>query len=167
LASKVLDATSFYAGIPFSSQEPSFTTPLVFEEIKHIKKEQAAISALIESKRLQIIEPDKKFSEIVRQKAKETGDFHNLSEEDVSVLALCLQIHGEILTDDFAISNVAKHLNLTVLPIMTKGVVKTNWIYFCSGCEKSFSRLSVCPICGNRLRRKSTKLKSSSHPIRK
>jgi len=154
LASKVLDATSFYAGIPFSSQEPSFTTPLVFEEIKHIKKEQAAISALIESKRLQIIEPEKKFSDIVQQKAKETGDFHKLSEEDISVLALCLQLSGELITDDFAISNVAKHLNLPVLPIMTKGVVKTNWTYFCSGCEKSFSKLSVCPICGNRLRRR-------------
>ena len=167
MASKVLDATSFYAGIPFSSQETSFTTPLIFEEIKHIKKEQAAISALVESKRLQIIEPEQKFSEIVIQKAKETGDFQNLSEEDISVIALCLQIRGELLTDDFSISNVAKHLTLTVLPVMTKGVVKTNWIYFCSGCEKSFSKISVCPICGNKLRRKSTKIKSSSNPVHK
>jgi UPF0271 protein len=167
LASKVLDATSFYAGIPFSSQETSFTTPLIFEEIKHIKKEQAALSALVESKRLQIIEPEQKFSETVRQKAKETGDFQNLSEEDISVIALCLQIRGELLTDDFAISNVAKHLTLRVLPVMTKGVVKTSWIYFCSGCEKSFSKISVCPICGNKLRRKSTKIKSSSNPVHK
>ncbi|MGI0072969.1 MAG: NOB1 family endonuclease [Nitrosotalea sp.] len=167
MASKVLDATSFYSGIPFASQETSFTTPLVFEEIKHIKKEQAVISTLIESKRLRIIEPEQKFTEIVRQKAMETGDFHNLSEEDVSVIALCLQLRGELLTDDFATSNVAKHLNLMVFPVMTKGVIKTNWVYFCSGCEKSFSKLSVCPICGNKLRRKSTKLKPSSSPVRK
>ena len=156
MASKVLDATSFYAGIPFSSQETSFTTPLVLEEIKHIKKEQAAISALIESKRLQIIEPEKKFIVIVQQKAMETGDFHNLSKEDISVIALCLQFRGELLTDDFATSNVAKHLNLTVLPVMTGGVIKTNWTYYCSGCEKSFSKHSVCPLCGNKLRRKSS-----------
>ena len=165
MASKVLDATSFYAGIPFSSQESSFTTPLVFEEIKHIKKEQAAISALIESKRLQIIEPEKKLVETVVQRAKDTGDFPNLSKEDISVLSLCLQLSGELLTDDFAISNVAKHLNLIVLPVMTKGVVKTSWTYFCSGCEKSFSKLSICPLCGNRLRRRPTK--SSANPIRK
>jgi UPF0271 protein len=157
LASRVLDASSFYAGIPFSSQEISFTTPLVFEEIKHIKKEQEAITALIELKRLRVIEPERKFTEIVKQKATETGDFHNLSEEDISVIALCLQLGGELLTDDFAISNVAKHLNLKVLPVMTRGVVKTNWIYFCSGCEKSFSKLSLCPICGNMLRRRSSK----------
>jgi len=157
LASRVLDASSFYAGIPFSSQEISFTTPLVLEEIKHIKKEQEVVTALIELKRLRVIEPERKFTEIVRQKATETGDFHNLSEEDISVIALCLQLGGELLTDDFATSNVAKHLNLKVLPVMTKGVVKANWIYFCSGCEKSFSKLSICPICGNKLRRRSTK----------
>ncbi len=167
MASRILDATSFYAGIPFSSQEMSFTTPLVFEEIKHIKKEQAAISALIESKRLRIIEPERKFSDTVRKKAKETGDFHNISKEDISVIALCLQLDGELLTDDFAISNVAKHLNLKVLPVMTKGAVKTNWIYFCSGCEQSFSQVSVCPICGNKLRRRSSKGKPSSNPVRK
>ena len=167
MASRILDATSFYAGIPFSSQEMSFTTALFFEEIKHIKKEQAAIAALIESKRLRIIEPEPKFSDIVRQQAKETGDFHNLSKEDISVIALCLQLDGELLTDDFAISNVAKHLNLKVLPVMTKGAVKTNWIYFCSGCEQSFSQVSVCPICGNKLRRRSTKGKPSSNPVRK
>jgi UPF0271 protein len=166
LDSKVLDATSFYSGIPFASQETCFTTPLVFEEIKHIKKEQAVISTLVESKRLRVIEPEQKFTEIVKQKANETGDFHNLSEEDISVIALCLQLHGELLTDDFATSNVAKHLNLMVFPVMTKGVIKTNWVYFCSGCEKSFSKLSVCPICGNKLRRKSTKLKPSSNPVR-
>ncbi len=167
MASKVLDATSFYAGIPFSSQEVSFTTPLVLEEIKHIKKEQAAISVLLESKRLKIIEPERKFTDLVQQKAKQTGDSHNLSEEDISVIALCLQLGGELLTDDFAISNVAKHLNLKVLPLMTRGAVKKNWIYFCSGCEKPFSKVSVCPICGNKLIRRLANGKSSSHPVTK
>jgi UPF0271 protein len=152
-----LDATSFYAGIPFSSQEVSFTTPSVLEEIKHIKKEQAAISTLIESKRLRILEPELKFIDMVQKKAIETGDLHNLSEEDISVIALSLQLDGELLTDDFATSNVAKHLDLKVLPVMTKGIDKTNWFYFCSGCEKSFSKVSICPICGNKLRRRLSK----------
>jgi endoribonuclease Nob1 len=167
LASKVFDATSFYAGIPFSLQETGFTTPLVFDEIKHIKKEQAATSALIESKKLVIINPEQRYTDTVLQKAKETGDFPSLSKEDISVLALCLQLSGELLTDDFAISNVAKHLNLKVLPIMTRGAVKTNWFYFCSGCEESFSKVSVCPICGNKLIRRSPKRQSSSGPVSK
>ncbi len=159
MAFKIFDATSFYAGIPFSSQETGYTTPLVFEEIKHIKKDQAATAVLVESERLVIIDPEQKFTDVVLQKAKETGDFSSLSKEDISVLALCLQLGGELLTDDFAVSNVAKHLNLRVLPIMTKGADKVEWTYFCSCCEKSFSKVSVCPICGNKLRRKLAKSK--------
>ena len=160
MASRVLDATSFYAGIPFASQDISYTTPLVFEEIKHIKKDQYAITMLIESNRLKIIEPEKKYVEMAVKKSQETGDYQRLSKEDVSIIALCLQIGGELITDDFAISNVAKHMNLKVMPVMTKGADKMNWIYFCSGCNSSFSKISICPICGNKLRRKAVKKSS-------
>ena len=158
MASKVLDATSFYAGIPFSSQETSFTTPFIFEEIKHIKKEQDVINTLIESNRLKIIEPEREFVYRVQQKASQTGDIQSLSKEDVSILALCLQLNGELVTDDFSILNVAKNLNLKVSPLMTKGIARINdWIYFCSGCQKKFSKISHCPICGNKLKRRSAK----------
>ncbi|MDE1765895.1 MAG: nucleotide-binding protein [Thaumarchaeota archaeon] len=162
---RILDSTSFYAGIPFSSQDVSYTTPLVFEEIKHIKKDQGAIDVLIESDRLKIIEPEKKFVDITLGKAEETGDYQSLSKEDVSVIALCLQTGGELVTDDFAVSNVAKHMNLKVLPVMTKGADKIKWIYFCAGCRTSFSKDSICPMCGNKLVRKSSKSKSSSDPV--
>lgn len=157
MASRVLDATSFYAGIPFASQDISYTTSLVLEEVKHIKKNQGAITVLIESNRLKIIEPERRFTEIVLRKAEETGDHQYLSKEDVSVVALCLQLEGELVTDDFAVSNVAQHLNLKVMPIMTKGADKISWIYFCPGCKSSFSKVSICPVCGSKTRRKSSK----------
>lgn len=160
MASRILDATSFYAGIPFASQDISYTTPLVFEEIKHIKKDQDAITMLTETNRLRIIEPEEKYVEMVVKKSQETGDYQRLSKEDVSIIALCLQIGGELVTDDFAISNVAKHMNLKVIPVMTKGADKMNWIYFCSGCNSSFSKISICPICGNKLRRREVKKSS-------
>ena len=161
---RILDATSFYAGIPFSSQDVSYTTPLVFEEIKHIKKSQDAITALIDTNRLKIVEPEEKFTQLVLKKAEETGDYQRLSKEDVSVLALCLQLGGELLTDDFAVSNVAKHMDLKVFPVMTKGADKMKWVYFCSGCNTSFSKLSVCPTCGNKLvRRTERKVSSKNH----
>lgn len=165
MAFRILDATSFYAGIPFSSNEVSYTTPLVFEEVKHIKKSQDVITVLIESDRLKIVEPEKKFIQLVKSKAEETGDYQNLSKEDISVIALCLQMEGELITDDFAVSNVAKHLSLKVLPIMTKGADKIQWTYFCSACETNFSNASMCPICGNKLMRRSSKRKSSSNPV--
>ncbi|MGH9998416.1 MAG: nucleotide-binding protein, partial [Nitrosopumilaceae archaeon] len=87
--------------------------------------------------------------------------FQNLSTGDISVIALCLQLKAELVTDDFAVSNLAKQLNLTVVPVMTKGITRiANWIYFCSGCEKTFSQISKCPLCGNKLSRKLIKLKA-------
>ena len=163
---RVLDASAFYAGIPFASQEKSYTTPAVFEEIKHIKKNHEAIAALLDTKRLVIIDPDVKYIEEVLLKAKNTGDFHNLSKEDISVIALCIQLKAEMITDDFAVSNVARHLNLNVIPVMTSGITRVvDWIYFCPGCQKTFSHISECPLCGNKLRRKLSKRKSSTNPI--
>lgn len=155
MAFRVLDATSFYAGIPFSSQDVGYTTPLVFDEVKHIKKNEGAISALVDTGRLRIVEPEKKYAEMALKMAEETGDYQSLSVEDVSVIALCLQLGGELVTDDFSVSNVAKHMGLKVLPVMTEGAKKMEWVYFCSGCNRNFTRESFCPVCGTRLRRKS------------
>ncbi len=168
MASRVLDASAFYAGIPFASQEKSYTTSAVFDEIKHIKKNHDAINALIETNRLEILDPEQEYITKVLAKAKETGDFQNISKEDITVIALCLKLDGELVTDDFAVSNIAKYLHLKVSPIMTKGISQVkDWVYFCPGCGKIFSEISQCPICGSKLRRKSAKRKSSSSPISK
>ena len=162
MVSRILDASAFYAGIPFRSQLECFTTPQVYDEIKHIKKNHDALGILVETKRLKIIEPEKKYKDLVEKMAKATGDFRNLSSEDVSSIALCLQLNGEILTDDFAISNVAESLGLETIPLMTEGIKdKGNWVYYCPGCHKNFSEFSECPICGNSLRKKLLKGKSS------
>jgi UPF0271 protein len=158
LASRILDATSFYAGIPFSSQEQSFTTPLVFEEIKHIKKNHDAVQILIYLDRLRIIEPERENIDFVLEKANHTGDLINLSKEDVSILALSIQLNGELVTDDYAVSNVAKHLNLKVIPIMTKGISKVfDSVYFCPACGKIFKKILDCPVCGSKLKKKSSR----------
>ncbi len=168
MAFRILDATSFYAGVPFSSQEQSFTTPLVFEEIRHIKKSHDAVQALIDLERLKIIEPEKKFTELVLEKADQTGDLPDLSKGDISVLALGMQLRGELVTDDYTVSNVAKHLSLRVIPIMTKGISRVlESVYFCPACNKEFKKMSDCPICGSKLRKRSSKRKPSSNPIGK
>lgn len=165
---KILDASAFYAGIPFASSEKSLTTPDVFDEIKHIKKDHKAIEMILETKRLEIMTPESQYIKKVLFKSKATGDFQNLSKGDISVIALCLQLKGELVTDDFAVSNLARQLNLTVVPVMTNGITRVaNWIYFCSGCEKPFSGISKCPLCGNKLSRKLSKGESSTSPVSK
>ncbi len=152
---RILDASAFYAGIPFSTTNEFFTTSLIFDEIKHIKKNHDAIGTLMETKRLKISDPDEEFVDKVKAASKKTGDFNHLSKQDISVIALCLQMNGEIITDDFAISNVAKNLNLKVSPLMTSGINDVgNWIHYCPGCKKNFESGSECPLCGTQLKRK-------------
>ena len=167
MVSRILDASAFYAGIPFASSEKSYTTSLVLDEIKHIKKSHEAVSVLIDTKRLEILDPEEKYLEKVLSMAKGTGDFQNLSGSDISVIALCLKLNGELVTDDFAVSNTARQLNLKVVPVMTQGITRViSWVYFCPGCKKTFSKITKCPLCGNNLRRRLGKWKPSSNPVR-
>lgn len=152
---RVLDASAFYAGIPFSTLDEFYTTPLIYDEIKHIKKNHDAIDVLLETNRLKIMEPEKEFLEMAVNESKKTGDYNQLSKQDVSAIALCLQLKGELITDDYSIENVAKNLNLKVSPLMTSGIKDVgSWIHYCPGCKKTFERGTECPLCGTLLRRK-------------
>jgi len=158
LAFRVLDSSAFYAGIPFSSNEPSYITSLIYGEIEHIKKDHDAIQILIETKRLMICDPEHQFIITVNDAAKKSGDFPNLSHEDISAIALCLQLKAELVTDDFAISNVAKNLSIKVIPVMTNGINDViTWTYYCPACKTNFSKITECPNCGNILKRRPLK----------
>ena len=158
MAFRVLDSTAFYAGIPFSSNEPNYTKSLVYNEIEHIKKDHDAVQILIETKRLMICDPEHQFIITANNTAKKSGDIPNLSDEDISTIALSLQLKAELVTDDFAISNVAKNIGIRVIPVMTNGIKNIiTWKYYCPGCKTNFSKITECPRCGNRLKRKPSK----------
>ena len=152
---RVLDATAFYAGIPFVSNDSFMTTSMVYDEIQHIKTKQGALEILQQTGRLQIRDPKKDSISIVRDTAKRTGDNTTISEQDVSIIALALENKIELITDDFAVTNVAKQLKIKTSSLMTQGISTVGkWISYCSMCGKEFSREKECPICGNKLNRK-------------
>ena len=152
---RILDASAFYAGVPFGSAEDCYTTSLVYDEIKHIKKNQDALGTLLETNRLKIREPDKESTTAAVKAARDTGDYQQLSKQDVSIIALCIELNGEIITDDFAISNVARNLGLKISPIMTQGITDVGkWVHYCPGCRTNHSSGSECPMCGTPLKRK-------------
>ena len=152
---RILDASAFYAGVPFRSSDDCYTTSLVFDEIKHIKKNHGVVTTLVETNRLKIIDPGTQETDSVIKIAKDTGDFSQLSKQDISILALCIKLEGQIITDDFAVSNVAKNIGLTVYPIMTLGIKDIRkWVYYCPGCHQNFSNKNHCPNCGSTLKRK-------------
>ena len=152
---RILDASAFYAGVPFSSSSVYHTTSLVYDEISHIKKNHGALEILLETKRLKIREPDKKSTDVAVKAAKDTGDYSQLTKQDISIIALCIEMSGEIISDDFAISNVVKNLGLKISPIMTQGIKDVGkWIHYCPGCKTNHTNVKECPICGTPLKKK-------------
>ena len=56
----IIDSTAFYAGLPFRSLERYYTTPQINDELQKIPFFSTRIETLINSNRLQIVEPSSK-----------------------------------------------------------------------------------------------------------
>ena len=165
---RILDASAFYAGVPFSSSNDCYTTSLVYDEIKHIKKNHEVLETLLETNRLKIRDPDEESTKAAIRASKNTGDYQQLSKQDLSIIALCIGHNGQIITDDFAISNVVKNLGLKILPIMTSGIRDVGkWVHYCTGCRSQHESGTECPKCGTPLKRKLLKGKASTVSLNK
>ena len=131
------------------------TTSMVYEEIEHIKTKQGALEMLQQTNRLQIRDPTEKSIISVTDASIKTGDNLTISKQYVSIIALALENDIELITDDFAVTNVAKQLKIKTSSLMTKGIsIVGKWISYCSICGKEFSKQKECPICGSKLNRK-------------
>jgi endoribonuclease Nob1 len=61
-----------------------------------------------------------------------------------------------LVTNDYAVANVATTLKIPVKSVASKGITHTRrWIAYCSACGRAFGpNAKECRLCGNRLRRK-------------
>ncbi|MGD0145542.1 MAG: hypothetical protein ABSB53_01645 [Nitrososphaerales archaeon] len=156
----VLDSTAFYAGIPYQGSGRYYTTYLVLEEVKH----HNVGSSFLHS-RVHVTEPSLDSINRVKTTATKTGDLGALSLTDVSLLALALdllQTEGgvSLVSDDFAVRNVANMLSVPLAQTSIKGGAWKNiaWKIYCRGCGKEYTnpKLTVCPVCGTQLARKAS-----------
>ena len=69
---RILDASAFYAGVPFRSSNDYYTTSLVYDEIKHIKKNHGVLGILLQTNRLKIRDPDRESTEVAVKAAKDS-----------------------------------------------------------------------------------------------
>ncbi|MFZ0514325.1 MAG: hypothetical protein WAM14_22165, partial [Candidatus Nitrosopolaris sp.] len=70
--------------------------------------------------------------------------------------ALALQLRKTLISDDFAVGNVATFLKIPVKTLAFKGISELRaWVSFCKACGRAYeSHISVCRICGSRLRQR-------------
>ena len=156
----ILDSTAFYAGIPYQGSGRYYTTYLVLEEVKHHNVGSSFIQT-----RVMVTEPSTESLTRVKSTATKTGDIGALSQTDISLLALALDLKGSdgganLISDDFAVRNVAEVLSIPLAPTSMKGGEWKNitWKIYCRGCGKNYTnpKLTVCPVCGTQLVRKAS-----------
>jgi UPF0271 protein len=158
----VLDSTAFYAGVPYTSFATFYTTDLVVKEISHRKRKIVSITDLVETGRLKVYNPSSISVQLVKNAAMRSGDFSRISETDVSVLALAVELKDRcldvtIISDDYSVENLAGILGMKRVSVMTGGIQRVvEWLIFCPGCGKVFQDrgVSACDVCGSALKRK-------------
>jgi UPF0271 protein len=153
----IIDTSAILSGKPINLDNAiMITTSSVSNELKPGGRDYQTLQFLIE-KGLSINSPSQDSINKIKTISNETGDIDRLSEVDIDVLALALDINAEndkeavILTDDYSIQNVAQVLNIKFESISQRGITKRFiWSRQCLGCGKNFKEnLKTCPICGS------------------
>jgi UPF0271 protein len=103
---------------------------------------------------LRVMDPTDAALEKVKEAATKTGDIGRLSPVDITVLALAVDVGGEVLSDDYSIQNTARAMGIPCRGVGQAGITrKEKWNYQCTGCGKWYKeKLDECPICGSPLR---------------
>lgn len=145
----ILDTSAFFT-MDWIPDEDFLCPPGVVDELKRYDDPRLELW----DDRLRISDFTKESLEAVKEEAKKTGDLGRLSDVDLSVLALALDMDGTILTDDYSIQNVAKSMGLSYRSVGTAGIKKKfKWNYRCIGCGKWYKDHSEeCLICGSEMR---------------
>jgi len=119
--------------------------------------------AAVENRRLMVKTPKNSFLQEVKEASRRVGDIRYLSEADLQVLALALELksmglHPFIVTDDYSIQNVANQIGVNFTSLMTYGIrFRFNWILYCPACHRKYSsdyKFKSCEVCGTKLKRK-------------
>jgi UPF0271 protein len=163
----VLDSTAFFAGIPFQGEGRYYTTYHVLDEVG-----SRGVGAQLIHSRVQVTEPSKQSMQRVKQVSAKTGDLKSLSEADTSILAVSLDLLSSsssssssgggdgrviLVTDDFAVRNVAEALGIDLSETTVRGGGKQiTWVTYCKGCGKEYAdpKVTICEVCGTKLSRK-------------
>ncbi|KSW11513.1 DNA-binding protein [Pyrodictium occultum] len=158
----VLDTTAFIARWPLYAPGSGrlYTTSLVVEEVRDSWSREGLELALGLG-RVEVRDPRPAALRRVLREAARAGLHSSLSRTDTSVAALALELAEEglpvvVVTDDYAVQNLAAILGLEYMPLRTRGIERVeDYIVACPACGYVSRRPGerVCPVCGTPLRR--------------
>ena len=159
-----MDTSAFIAGFdPFSITEKQYSVPAVRKELASNSMPWMRFKTAVENRRLMVRTPRSSFLQEVKEASRRVGDVRYLSEADLQVLALALELKSMglnpfIVTDDYSIQNVANETGVNFTSLMTYGIrFRFNWILYCPACHRKYSsdyKFKSCEVCGTKLKRK-------------
>jgi len=165
-----LDTSAFIAGFdPFAVNEEEYTTPLVKDELFSNSLAFLRLETAIKNGKVKVKTPREQFVAEVKKHSKALGDIFFLSEADVQVLALALELKNAgyaplIATDDYSVQNVANQMGIEFASLLTFGIkFKFHWIRYCPACRRKYPPnypSNTCQVCGAKLKRKPYKKSS-------
>jgi UPF0271 protein len=163
----VLDTSAFLAGFdPFSVSENQTTVPKVEEEIRTNSMTWVRFKTAVENGKLKVEAPSEEYWNRVKASANKVGDSFFLSETDMQILALALELKAkgynpQIITDDYSIQNVATQMGIEFGSLATFGIRRLlEWVRYCPACHREYPadyNFTKCPVCGTELKRKPRK----------
>jgi UPF0271 protein len=163
----VLDTSALVMGLnPSALDSPSFSAPSVMAELIPDTLSYTRFATSRDSGHLSVRTPSSRSVKAVEDASSKVGDVGLLSRADIEVLALALDLEESgrsptIVSDDYAIQNVAETLGVEHASLATFGITKKfNWIYYCPACFRRYTpkdAARACRVCGTRLRRKVVK----------
>ncbi|MCX8182292.1 MAG: hypothetical protein N3D12_04165 [Candidatus Methanomethyliaceae archaeon] len=159
----VLDTSAIIYGFnPQLIEGEHYITPRVVSELSG-RKTKALVDLFLSSGRLKIRSPSEETKSHVMAQASSTGDLPVLSETDLEVVALALDLKAEghepvVVSDDYSLQNLCNLLSISFKPMVTKGISQEFWWFvYCPACGETYdssSKLTTCQICGHALKRK-------------
>jgi UPF0271 protein len=147
----ILDSSAFIN--EYHTDEAIASIPLVREELED---ESAYRFDALEGSGMHMHIPEEETVERIERAARETGDYDELSRTDIRLVAAAFELDGTLVTDDYAMQNVAEKLETDVEVIARDGIeTQRDWLFQCQGCGREFDENhDRCPVCGSELSRK-------------
>jgi len=147
---------------PLGLEFESYSVPEVTEELRQQTGPFYRLSVSTASGKLKIQSPSKPSLSEVLAEAGALGDKVVLSKTDISIVALALDLSKQgmtpvIVSDDYAVQNVAEALKLNYQSLATFGIrQKFNWVLYCPACFRQYpnDETQECSVCGTKLKRK-------------
>lgn len=154
----ILDTSALIGGFTPNLEEPTqYIVPQVLKEARSLSA-KLKLETAMDSGQIKVKGPSEEFVKKVEENIEKTKD--RVSETDAQILALAKELqesgkNPEIITDDYAIQNLAEILDIKYSRIAQPGISEIyEWEKKCPACGRVYEEnIEKCKACGTKLKR--------------